>query len=251
MTLSMDGLVLRERPVRDKGRFIDIMTQEKGVVEVYVNGAKKASGKSTCITQLFSYANFYVEQRGDMYYYKNAKPIRIFYELRENLEHLSLASYFSDLLRYTVHKGRQNNMVLRLILNTLHFLTEGNHDEKTLKALFELRLATELGFMPDVLMCRRCMDYIPESLVYSVEEGRFWCEECFPREIGTLDFKMPLSGLEMVRHITLMDFARLYSFRAGGETLDVVSRFAEAFICHHISMRPKTLDFYYSLKQNL
>ncbi|MBQ8725254.1 MAG: DNA repair protein RecO [Oscillospiraceae bacterium] len=244
----MDGLVLRERPVRDKGRFIDIMTQEKGVIEVYVNGAKKASGKSTCATQLFSYANFYVEQRGDMYYYKNAKPIRIFYELRENLENLSLASYFSDLIRYTVHKGRQNNMVLRLILNTLHFLIEGKHNSKALKALFELRLATELGFMPDVLVCSRCMGYLPESLVYSVEEGRYWCEECFPGDIGPLDFKMRLSGLEMIRHVTLMDFARLYSFRVSDETLDAVSRFAEAFICHHISMRPSTLNFYHNLK---
>ena len=59
MTLSMDGLVLRERPVRDKGRFIDIMTQEKGVVaEGKSLDAKTAEEKLTA----FGGTPFYIEE---------------------------------------------------------------------------------------------------------------------------------------------------------------------------------------------
>ncbi|MBQ8687634.1 MAG: DNA repair protein RecO [Ruminococcus sp.] len=250
MLITMNGLVLREKQAGEKGRFLDILTQEQGVVEVFVRGAKKATSKSTCVTQLFSYATFCLEQRGDMYYFQSAKPIRIFYGLRENLDHLSLASYFSDWIRYAVPKGRQENMVLRLMLNTLHYLTEEKRDERMLKALFELRFASELGLMPDVLMCKRCMNYLPDSLVFSVTNGHFWCEDCYPGTEDDVAYSMRRSGLEMIRHIVLMDFARLFHFRAGEETLNVVSKFAEEFLCCHLSVRPRSLDFYHNIKRN-
>ncbi len=248
MLVTMKGLVLRERQAGDKGRFLDILTREQGVIEVFVRGAKKASSKSTCVTQLFSYADFCLEQKGELYYFQSAKPIRIFYGLRENLDYFSLASYFSDLIRYAVPKGRQENMVLRLMLNTLHYLTEEKRDERLLKPLFELRFASELGLMPDVLMCRRCMDYLPETLVFSVKDGHFWCSDCYSGDENDVVYPMKRAGLEMIRHIVLMDFARLYHFRVSEETLRVVSGFAEDFVCHHLSYRPKTLEFYHTLK---
>ena len=250
MLITMNGLVLRERQAGDKGRFLDIMTQEQGVVEVFVRGAKKVNGKSTCATQLFSYAAFCLEQRGDACYFQSARPIRIFYGLRENLDHLSLATYFSDLIRYAVPKGRQENMILRLMLNTLHYLTEEKRDERMLKPLFELRFAAELGLMPDVLMCPCCMDYLPERLVFSVADGHFYCEACYQGTEDAAAFPMRRSGLEMIRHIVLMDFARLFHFRVGEETLHVGSEFAEAFLCHHLSVHPRSLDFYHNLKRN-
>lgn len=256
MLLSMKGLVLRETQAGDKGRFIDMLTEELGVVTVFVRGAKKITGKSTAATQLFSYADFSIEQRKDRYYYQNAKPIRIFYQLRENLCNLSLASYFAELIRTTVPKDKQDNIILRLILNTLFYLTEGKRDAKMLKPLFELRFASEMGFMPDVLMCRRCMEHLPERLVFSADEGAFWCEECYSslendnNENDKSAYHMKLSGLKMIRHITLVDFDRLFNFRAGGETLNTVSGFSEAFIRRHMAVRPRSLDFYNSLRRN-
>lgn len=254
MLLSMKGLVLRETPAGDKGRFIDLLTEELGVVTVFVRGAKKVAGKSTAATQLFSYADFCIEHSRERYYYQSAKPIRIFYQLRENLRDLSLASYFTELIRMTVPKGKQDNIVLRLILNTLFYLAEGKRDAKMLKPLFELRFASEMGFMPDVLMCRRCMDHLPENLVFSASDGCFWCIDCYKelnKNEDTAVYDMSLSCLEMIRHITLVDLERLFNFRADCKTIDIVSRFSENFVCHHMSVRPRSLEFYHNIERNL
>ncbi|MGN0584652.1 MAG: DNA repair protein RecO [Ruminococcus sp.] len=255
MLLTMNGLVLRETQAGDKGRFIDILTEEYGVMEVFVRGAKKITGKSIGTTQLFSYASFCIEQRGERYYYQSARPIRIFYQLRENLVNLSLASYFSELIRTAVPKSRHDRSVLRLSLNTLYYLSEGKRSPEMLKPLFELRFASELGFMPDVLMCRRCMDHLPESIVFSVDEGCFWCSDCYNTINGDQNlyidnvYPMKLSGLEMIRHITLTDQERLFNFKAGSETLRTVSKFSEAFVRCHMAVKPKSLDFYHSLER--
>ena len=90
-------------------------------------------------------------------YLDSAEPIRIFYRLRESLSRLSLAMYFSELVRLSVREHQtpeENCFVMRLMLNTLHYLENGERSEALLKSIFELRLMTELGMMPDLLMCR-------------------------------------------------------------------------------------------------
>ncbi len=252
MLLTVKGIVLRETNAGDKGRFIDILTEEMGVAEVYVRGAKKVTGKSTGITQLFSYAEFCIEQKGDRYYYQSGKPVRIFYGLRENLLNLSLASYFAELLRTAVPKDSSSKEILRLTLNTLHFLAEGTRSPEVLKPLFELRLASELGFMPDVLMCRRCMAHLPENIVFSAEEGCFWCSDCYKEDNTENPAAYPMSkaGLEMVRFITLVETERLFSFRVNDKTLEAVSVFAEGYIRHHLGVNLKTLEFWRSIRHN-
>lgn len=256
MLLTTKGLVLRETQAGDKGRFIDILTEEYGVLEVFVRGAKKITGKSVGVTQLFSYASFSIEKRSDRYYFHSAVPVRIFYQLREDLLKLSLASYFAELIRMTLPDGKNDGDILRLTLNTLHYLSEGKRSPEMLKPLFELRYASEMGYMPDVLMCRRCMEHLPQELVFSARDGGFWCRECYnslntDNENDTGAYRMKLSGLEMIRHITLVDFDRLFNFKAGGETLNNVSGFSEAFIRRHLAVRPRSLDFYNSLRRNI
>lgn len=256
MLLTAMGLVLRETQAGDKGRFIDILTEEYGVLEVFVRGAKKITGKSIGATQLFSYALFSIDKRRDKYYFQSAAPERIFFKLREDLVKLSLASYFAELIRMTFPSGKNDSGILRLMLNTLHYLSEGTRSPEMLKPLFELRYASEMGFMPDVLMCRRCMEHLPERLVFSAAEGLFWCEECYSslendnNENDKSAYHMKLSGLKMIRHITLVDFERLFNFKADGETLNTVSGFSEAFIRRHMAVRPRSLDFYNSLRRN-
>ena len=166
------GLVLAERNAGDRGKFIDILTENNTVQEVYVRGAKKASSAATSLTQLFSYAVFSIQQRNGRVYLDSAEPIRIFYRLRESLSRLSLAMYFSELIRLSVREFRpagETCEVMRLMLNTLHYLENGSREEGLLKPIFELRLMTELGMMPDLLMCRTCGEFLPKRLYFSVE----------------------------------------------------------------------------------
>ena len=118
--LTVEGIVLKERSVGETDKFIDILTKDRGVLELSVKGAKKINGRSGSSTQLFAYSRFCTEQRRNMLYLNSAEPIHIFYGLRDSLKKISLASYFSDVLRFCVIPEKQNNDVLRLMLNCMH-----------------------------------------------------------------------------------------------------------------------------------
>lgn len=244
------GLILAQRSAGDKGKFIDVLTEHNTMQEIYVRGAKKAASSAVSATQLFSYATISVQQRGDRRYLDSAEPIRIFYRLRESLSRLSLASYFSELVRLSAREfqfpGEQCD-VMRLMLNTLHYLENGEREEAMLKPIFELRLMTELGMMPDLLVCRRCGEFLPKQLYFSVEEGFFCCTQCgVPSEVET-PVRLHAPALQAMRHIVFADFDRLYQFRLGEKNLADLQRYTERFVQYHLGFSLKSLEFYHEI----
>lgn len=244
---TVKGIVIKERSAGEQDKFIDVLTEEYGVIELTVKGAKKISGKSGSSAQLFAYSNFCYNQRRNYLILNSAEPIRIFYGLRNSLSKISLASYFADVLRFCIKPETQNVGIMRLFLNTLHFLEKDLRDEKMLKAVFELRLMSETGFMPDILACRDCGLFEPSEIFFSVRESCFYCPDCFH---GNPDawYKVKISVLSAMRHILLSDFSRLYNFRTSDETMNKLSVIAENYLISHLERNFPTLDFYKSLK---
>ncbi|MBP3309936.1 MAG: DNA repair protein RecO [Ruminococcus sp.] len=245
--ITAEGIVLKERSVGEQDKFIDILTKESGVLEVSVKGARKINGKSGSSTQLFAYSRFCMNKRGERFYLNSAEPIHIFYDLRSSLTRLSLASYFAEVLRFCTVPEARNNDILRLFLNTLHFLEKGLREEKLLKVVFELRLMSEIGYMPDIVACRDCGLYEPEELFFCIDDGGFYCAECFGGSEDNNYLKMKLPVLNAVRHIVLADFDRLFNFRASEKTMQTLAAAAESYLISHLERSFRTLDFYKSL----
>lgn len=249
MLITLKGLVVRERTVGEADKFIDLLTAEQGLLEVSVRGAKKITGRSNGAVQLFSYATFCLDYRRERYYLNSVSPVHIFYPLREALDKLCLASYFCEVICAAVRPLAQNNEILRLTLNTLHFLEAGSRPIPLLKALFELRLITELGMMPNIVCCDVCGAYAPEQVCFFLQSGVFVCGDCRDDTTHSGE-RMTVSGtvLQAVRHIVLADFDRLFHFRLGDASQADLAVFAERYLLLHLERGFKTLDFFHSLQ---
>ena len=225
------GLVLAERSAGEQGKFIDVLTEHNTVQEIYVRGAKKNSSAGLSATQLFSYATFSVQKRRNQWYLDSAEPIRIFYRLRESLSRLSLAMYFGELIRLSVREHQtpeENCFVMRLMLNTLHYLESGQRSEALLKPIFELRLMTK-------------------RLYFSVEKGCFFCTDCGAPDSPQEPLLLRAPVLQAMRHILFADYDRLFHFQLGAENLQMLGICTERFVQYHLSLKPKALTFYRSI----
>ena len=245
---TVEGIVLKERPVGEQDKFIDILTGESGVLEVSVKGARKISGKSGSSTQLLAYSRFCIDKRGSYMYLNSAEPIHIFYGLRDSLSKISLASYFAEVMRFCIKPEAQNGDIMRLMLNCLHYLETGERGERFLKALFELRLMSEIGYMPDVVACRSCGVFEPRELFFCIPDGGFYCADCFDGSSTDDYMKIKLPVLSAVRHIVLTDFGRLFNFRVSEDTQERLSALAESYMLTHLERSFGTLDFYKSIQ---
>ncbi|MFR0950589.1 MAG: DNA repair protein RecO [Ruminococcus callidus] len=163
---------------------------------------------------------------------------------------LSLAMYFGELIRLSVREHQtpeENCFVMRLMLNTLHYLESGQRSEALLKPIFELRLMTELGMMPDLLMCRGCGVFLPKRLYFSVEKGCFFCTDCGAPDSPQEPLLLRAPVLQAMRHILFADYDRLFHFQLGAENLQMLGICTERFVQYHLSLKPKALTFYRSI----
>lgn len=241
--MTIKGVVLSQKAWGEQDKFIDILT-ETGIVEILVKGSAKMTSKTGSATQLFAYAEFDVsdkKNRKNFYMLRTVMPIQIFYGLRNSVSVVALASYFAQVILYSALPHTNTPEILRLLLNCFYYLSEKNEtlDELLLKCIFELRIASLLGFLPDVIMCRNCNCYLPKNLYFSVEQGCFYCESC--KKIGIF---MPAGALQAIRHIVLQDFEKIFWFKISEHCKKPLFTFAEEFLQYHTDKSFQALEYY-------
>lgn len=248
---TVSGVVIRERQSGDNDKFLDILTETDGVVEVMAKGVKKFTCQFAAASQLYAYSKFCLTQRRGRYYIDSAETIKIFYPVREDIEKFSLVSYFSEILSFAQFSDKESSrVILRLFLNILYYLSEGTRDTELLKSIFELRFMSETGHMPDVVGCNVCRTYLTEKMYFVIENGKLYCGNCFPLYKGKGGVCISNPVLHAIRHIVLTDFNRLFNFRLTGDSMKLLSQISENYLLTHIGRRFQTLDFYKNIKIN-
>lgn len=253
MLITVAGLVIAERAYGENDRFIDVLTAEYGVVEICVKGARKITGKNNASTQLFSYARFCFNKRGDKYYLNSSEPIRVFYNLRLDMKKLALAQYFTEVSKYCVTTGQSAKDAMSLLLNSLHFLSEGTRSCEFLKSVFEMRFMSEIGMLPQLIGCRECYKYEAEEMYFMVERACLLCGEHFLQsgfEEGEYCIRLTRSVLHALRFICLSDMKKIFNFKVGEESQQLLSEITEKYILTRISRGFKSLDFYNEIKDS-
>lgn len=241
MTILTDGIIINEKPLKDKDKIITVLTRERGVISIFANGAKV--GKHSSATGLLAYSDLSLAStRGDSWVLKDAVPKQIFFRLREDLTVLSLAQYFAELTYELCPREDRADEELSLILNALHLLCEGKKDISLIKSVTELRLLTLAGYMPAVECCCECgCNLGDEDLFFDAFTGEFFCRKCK----GNRKL-LPCSPgvLTAMRYICLAPANKIFSFSLSEDGLSALSGISERYLKSVTRKKFKTLDFY-------
>ena len=242
--LTVRGLVIRETPYKDSDKLFDLLT-DSGIRTVQARSVRKPGSKYAAVTQLFSYGEFCLRISGDRCYLDSAVSLSAFYGIRNDLEALALASYCSELIRKTATDQPQPNL-LRLFLLALHHLSEHDRPPALVKAVFELRLLTELGLMPNLVCCPVCLNYLPPHPVLRIHDADMICRDCrFERH--PLDLEVTPSVLLAARQAVYPELDRIFQFRLKGESEAQFAAYAESYLLHQLRLSLPTLKFYREL----
>ena len=175
MRLNTDGMVIREQNIGEADRRVILLTRDYGIVHAFARGARRIKSNALTATQLLSYSRFSIFQGRDSYIIDEAEPIEVFFALRGNMEALSLALYFAQLMAELAPELDDAEPYLRLILNTLHLLSSGKRPQLQLKAIFEMRLLSIAGYMPNLVACETCGAFESDPMFFDAVHGRLYC----------------------------------------------------------------------------
>ena len=237
--------MIKEMNMGESDRLVTLFTRDYGIIRAFAAGAKSIKSKKGAATSLLTYSSFTILKKKDTYKIYEASPIRLFFGAGSEIEVLSLAQYFCELCYVLVASGVPDGEFLRLILNSLHFLTKEKRFPPLIKAITELRAAALSGFMPDLIACSGCGKFEDDIMYFDISGGRLLCRGCKREtsDLATLDRTM----LSAMRHIVYSEFGRLYSFTIPENCAKRLSEITGKYITVQTDHRFTALDFYNSV----
>ncbi|MBQ4071319.1 MAG: DNA repair protein RecO [Clostridia bacterium] len=251
------GLVIRTTDVKESDRILTIFTAEMGVVSALATGARSLKSRKMSSTMQFCYSRFLLYKSGEYYRIREAELIESFFGIRNTLEGLALAGYVAEVLSdVTVAEAEED--LLRLSLNTLYAIAEGKHPTDRIKAAFEIRCASIIGFMPDVVACSECGER-QGDFYFNIMGGSVMCRACnekrarahaLPENPHESQIVCILSETAKVAlsYCIYSPLEKLFSFTMPDEDMLLFSRATEEYLVNQLERTFTTLEFYNSVK---
>lgn len=258
MLTEVKGLVIRTVDIKETDRLITIFTEEKGAVTALARGARTHKSRKMSSTMQFCYGSFVLYGQGDKLWVKEAELIESFFEIRNSIEGLALATYICEVLSDVTVEAEEREL-LRLSLNSLYAIGSGKYDIAKIKAVFEIRAASILGFMPDIVACHECGER-EGDFFFDIMGGIVQCYACKERlaEEGALHPDPHESHIICILSEgakTALMYAiyapsdRVFSFKISDEDMRLFSRAAEEYLINQLGRSFKALEFYNSVKR--
>ena len=261
MVEKIKGLVIRTQNINENDKYLTVLCEEYGKIGFKAAGVRSFKSKNLASAQLFAYSEFTLTRTGQFTRMNEAHIIENFYDLRLDVASLALAAYLAD-IGGIICMGGEDDGILRLLLNSLHMLSHKKLPRKILKAVFELRVLTKSGFMPNLGGCELCaldnFDRV-ETVFFDITGGSLICADCVVKlkEYAQL-FRVSRDVLGLMRFVTGARDEKLFAFvlhddNDGGNNAE--SEFAnicEKYLLAQIGMNIDSLKQYKIYeKQNL
>ena len=253
MITEVKGLVIRTTDIRESDRLITIFTEEMGVLSALAQGARSLKSRKMSSTMQFCYSRFFLFKKGEHYYVREAELIESFFDLRNSIEGLALASYIADVLS-DVTVATEEKELLRLSLNSLFAIANKKYPLNKIKAAFEIRAASILGFMPDVLACSACGEK-GGNFYFDIMGGSIKCYACCERERKAHTEPESPHESHIVRILSegaktalayciFAPIEKIFSFTLPDGDMELFAGACEDYLINQLERSFKTLEFY-------
>ena len=260
-TVKVNAIIVRELNVGESDKLITALTDSLGKITVTCKGVRSIKSKRLASAQLFSYGELLLSVRGGKYYLSDATIENSFFELNTSIEKLALAQYFCQVVGAVTVENEDQREILSLLLNSIFILCYKDKDLRLVKAVFEMRLCSLLGYCPDLFSCEYCSKEISESdllgLCLDIGGGSLICPSCLLEEenAGIVpsgsagSARAPLSPATVValRYIISAHPKKIFAFQISDTELSNLAAITERYLLYHLDRGFETLDFYKSL----
>jgi len=250
MIIKIKGLIVKIKNINENDKYLTVLCEEYGKISFKASGVRNYKSKNMAATQPFAYSEFTLFRTPTFIRMNEAQVIENFYAIRLDLASLALAVYLSDIAAVMcVSDSGENGEILRLLLNSLHIISNKKMPNKIIKAVYELRALTKSGFMPNLEECEICSGRsFADIIFFDVIGGNLICGECIDKvnQDGKL-VRISPDILNVLRFITSAKDEKLFSFVLHDDnTANELSSVCEKYLLEQIGMNIDSLKYYKS-----
>ena len=150
------GVVAREVDTGEAGRYLTILSAERGKLECYARGIRKQNSKLASQSGLMAYGEFQLFKKGDRYILTSAKAEETFHNIRIDIVKCAYAAHILEISRDVIVEAQAFPEALQLLLNSLHVMCYRDLQLEFVTRIYEIRILSLAGFAPLLDRCSIC-----------------------------------------------------------------------------------------------
>ena len=171
---SSEGIVLSRKNYGEADRILIVFSQDFGKISLIAKGIRKIKSKKRGHLEIFSKIKFSAIKGNGMDIMTEAETVNDYAGVRINLNKISLAYYFCEVVNKIIHEDEQQLSVFNLLSLVLEELEETT-ELKKLRLKFIYNLLTDMGYWPEsekIIDADIVLDDVLERKINSVRVGK-------------------------------------------------------------------------------
>ncbi len=251
MLFTYDGIVVGRREIGENSCFLDILTDEQGIVEATAHGVKKLNSSLLGSCGLFSYSTFCLNKTKERYSVNSAKPKRSFHDLGSDIVKLSLGSYFAQAVKFCTPQEQEQDSLVRFFAIALYEAETAQTEARLscVKSAFELRYSCMLGYRPDLRGCCNCGAPEHSEMFFLPDSGELFCGDCFDRSYGGRYFALTPEVFSAMQNIVYAPQNRAFRFGISDGGAALLGRVTENYFLARTERTFTALDYFKAIRQ--
>lgn len=249
------GLILKVLNLNDNDRIFTILTRDSGKLTVMAKGIRSQKNKYFGAMQLFCYTDFVLEKKTGMYYPVGAELIENFFEIRNSVEKVAVATYICDIANSIPDEFPLDDDYFSFILNTLYVVSKQNansvdfkYDLLKYKFIFEMKTVCENGYEPSIMSCMSCGGSKDISY-FDVASGRVVCQKCFDKTFNTELCKISSECYKVLYVVINSDLRSVLSLKLSNGAAVELNALSEKYMEYQMEILPTSNDYLKNILQ--
>ncbi len=242
MFKTVKGLVLKRRRFGEAHAYITALTEE-GLVTFSAYGVMSPKSRNFASCQPYTLSELVLSSKGDGYTLSQASTVSHLIRQGIDFERLSLANYIAAMASETSFTDEDAPAIYSLTCTALSLTDSSQIPSEIIKAVFELRLTSALGFYPDLTECMVC-GREPDGGVFLHTDGGIICTRCIVPE-GVQGVTVTKGLIGALEHMLSLNDRQAFGIRfLDPVAMNAFCTLSERFSSEHLDCAVSALSYY-------
>lgn len=220
--IEQEIIVLKEIPYKENDKILKALSRTKGNIQIMSRGCRKNNSQLLNSSQLFAYSRCILHKSKDMYILSSCELIDNFYSFRNNIDAFLYGSYILELISYVSQENDTDARIFDMTVSVIKFLSEEKKFFAKLVSAYEIKLASMLGYKPNLKTCINCCENIETDGKFSVQDGGVYCKKCVNYGSG---INVTYSEIINLDRILKIKFEHIDSLDINSKIADIIRKF--------------------------
>ena len=189
---------------------------------------------------------FYKKKKSPLNLITACEALDSFLPVRKDIERVTYANYFVELVNITTTEGDVNEGLYQLLLESLRMLSTTS-SAKRISRIFEIKLLEALGLAPQFEKCIKCGNGVEEEAYFSVSGGGMICKKC--SHAGEAGLVISLGTINFMRKIQASSLEKAFKIKVSKEVGRETEEALRRFLSFHINRPIRSLKFLSELEK--